>query len=202
MFSHIALWMVVFLILILTLRVIRWLQSMKEAQLLEAHKRMQPELQIGRLAPTFAVPDLSGRYVRPEDYRGVEVAFVFVSPNCGICRRELGTYTSLGEAGRSEVDAALVLVSDETLASTRAWISTVQQEDGLRVSLPVLVPERASMLTLYNPRGVSPYFVQLDPDGLVVARDTLDTEAWLTLQGRWRNRPVTAPRQRPTRRYQ
>jgi len=42
-------------------------------------------LKAGTPAPTFRLPDLSGRMVSPEDYRGRKLLLVFTDPHCGPC---------------------------------------------------------------------------------------------------------------------
>jgi peroxiredoxin len=42
-------------------------------------------LKVGTPAPGFRLPDLSGRLVSPEDYRGRKLLLVFSDPHCGPC---------------------------------------------------------------------------------------------------------------------
>jgi peroxiredoxin len=42
-------------------------------------------LKAGNPAPGFRLPDLSGRMVSPEDYRGRKLLLVFTDPHCGPC---------------------------------------------------------------------------------------------------------------------
>src|SRR5262249_15810677 len=42
-------------------------------------------LKAGAPAPGFRLPDLSGRMISPEDYRGRKLLLVFTDPHCGPC---------------------------------------------------------------------------------------------------------------------
>ena len=44
-------------------------------------------LKAGTPAPEFRLPDLSGRMVSTEDYRGSKLLLVFTDPHCGPCNQ-------------------------------------------------------------------------------------------------------------------
>lgn len=191
-----ALWAVVLLNLLLTLRIVMWLRSVQETQRRDAERENLPELPVGEPAPDFRVRELSGRTVRLADYAGSETVLVFVSPHCGPCRREMPDLVGLGAAGQERLGARLVLVSDSSAAETQTWVDGIRQQDKVEVDLPILVaPQQSSELqTLYNPRAVTPYFCQLDSEGKVVARGLLNRGVWSALRRRWEGeRPVRRP---------
>lgn len=185
--SLLALWGVVLVNLLLTLRMVRWFRAQEALRKRLAAAEQRPELTIGAAAPDFVAKTLAGESVALRSYAGRSVAFLFVSPHCGHCRRELPTLVALGPQARERAGVALVLVSDASSAETHAWLASIRAEDGLEVDLPLLVaPRTASDFVLrYNPRGLSPYYCLLDADGRVEARGPLGVGDWPRLQRAW-----------------
>ncbi len=180
-------WAVLLLNLLLTLRVVRWLRSVQEAQRLDAERAELPELPIGEPAPPFRSRLLDGQLVSSEDYRGREVALVFVSPLCGPCRRELPGLSRLAEAAGQNAQAQILLVSDVSVTETEAWLHRLRTEDQVEVDLPFLLASRNSSQfhARYNPRAVTPYFCHLNSDGILTARGGLHSPAWTAIARRW-----------------
>jgi thiol-disulfide isomerase/thioredoxin len=183
----IAGWAVLLLNLLLTLRVVRWLRSVQEAQKLDGARAELPELPLGEPAPAFTARELSGRAVRSADYLGRETALVFVSPHCGPCRRELPGLIALAAVAKQRAGAEIVLVSDVNAAETQAWIAKLREEDQVEVTLPLLLASRntSEFSARYNPRAVTPYFCHLDAEGTVTARGGLHSPAWAAIVRNW-----------------
>jgi thiol-disulfide isomerase/thioredoxin len=181
----IAGWAVLLLNLLLTLRVVRWLRSVQQAQKLDAERAELPELPLGEPAPDFSVRDLFGRAVRSEDYRGRETALVFVSPHCGPCRRAVPELQELAAGVKQH--AEILLVSDVGRGETEAWLAKIEAEDQIKLTLPVLLASRntSEFAARYNPRAVSPYFCHVDPAGNVTARGGLHSPAWAAIARKW-----------------
>ena len=200
----IAMWCVVLVNLLLTLRAVRWLRAGEEMRARLAQLETAPLLPVGEPAPDFHARTLSGEPVRLADFAGRGVAFVFVSPQCGGCRRELPALGRLGPLATRRAGVELVLVSDRGAAETHDWLETIRHEDGVDVTLQVLVapPAFSDMLTSYNPRGLVPYFCLLDGQGVVQARDPLGMGEWPSLRRAWeavtpvRSTPWRSPRGR------
>ncbi|MFL6160768.1 MAG: TlpA family protein disulfide reductase [Jatrophihabitantaceae bacterium] len=183
----IATWLVLLLNLALTLRTVQWLRSRQRAEQLDAIRESLPELALGAPAPDFRVRDLDGQPVRLADYRGRETAFVFVSPHCGPCARELPDLAKLAGQAKASASAELVLVSDSSTPETHAWLSAIAERHPEVSGSRLLVAggTRSDFLALYNPRGLTPYFLHLDADGRVTARGGLRSPYWAAIVKRW-----------------
>ena len=123
----IATWLVLLLNLALNLRMAQHLRSRRRADELAAIRDSLPELAVGEPAPEFQARDLTGRPVQLGDYAGRETAFVFVSPRCGSCARELPDLAKLAPLARSRASAELVVVSDSSTPETNAWLSEIAE---------------------------------------------------------------------------
>jgi thiol-disulfide isomerase/thioredoxin len=180
-------WAVLLLNLLLTLRVVRWLRSVREAQQLDNERAELPELPLGGPAPAFAVRELSGGSVKSSDYLGRETALIFVSPHCGPCRREVPGLMKLAGVAKQRTGAEILLVSDVGAGETQAWITRIEDEDQVEVTVPVLLASRntSEFHARYNPRAVTPYFCHVDSDGNVTARGGLHSPAWAAIARRW-----------------
>lgn len=183
----IAGWAVLLLNLLVTMRLVRWLRSYQDADRLDHFRADLPELPVGEPAPAFQTRDLRGRIVTSRDFPGQEVAIVFVSPHCGLCRRELPSLVTLASAARKSAGAQIVLVSDGGAGETESWLADISAEHRIDIALPVLLaPARTSDFQVhYNPRALTPYFCHVDGTGVVTARGGLHTPAWAALVRRW-----------------
>lgn len=183
----IATWLVLLVNLALSLRMAQYLRSRRRADERDAIRESLPELALGEPAPEFQARDLTGRPARLADYAGRETAFVFVSPHCGPCARELPDLAKLAPLARSGASAELVLVSDSNTPETNVWLSEIAERhpevSGLR--LLVAPSSRSDFLARYNPRGLTPYFCHLDADGRVTARGGLRSPYWAAIVKRW-----------------
>jgi hypothetical protein len=83
----------------------------------------------------------------------------------------------------------LVVVADVGPARVRSWLEVVAEEDGVRLTVPVLAapPSRSTMTVDYNPPGLLPYFCLVDEQGLVAARGPAGGEEWNRLVETWRS---------------
>lgn len=183
----IATWLVLLLNLALNLRMAQYLRARRRADELDAIRDSLPELGLGEPAPEFQARDLTGRPVRLGDYAGRETAFVFVSPHCGSCARELPELAKLAPLARAGASAELVLVSDSNTPETDAWLSEIAERHPEVTGLRLLVApsSRSDFLARYNPRGLTPYFCHLDADGRVTARGGLRSPYWAAIVRRW-----------------
>lgn len=180
-------WAMLLLNLALTLRLVHWLRTFQEAERLNRVRTDLPELPIGEPGPPFRARDMSGRLVRSEDFAGREVALVFVSPQCGTCRRELPGLMKLAGVARERTGAEIVLVSAAGGGETESWVTTLREDDKLELTTPLLTAsERTSdFYSLYNPRLLTPYFCHIDRSGDVTARGGLGSPAWAAIVRKW-----------------
>jgi hypothetical protein len=178
---------VLLLNLLLTLRIVRWLQSFEAMRRFELARGDLPELPLGGPAPAFRARDLSGRLVRSEEFRGHETALVFVSPQCGPCRRRMPGIVSLAAAARRAAGARIVLVSDGGAGETQSWVTEIRDADKVDITIPVLIgsDKTSDLQARYNPRARTPYFCHIDSAGNVAARGGLHTPEWDAIVRRW-----------------
>jgi Redoxin len=183
----IAGWAVLLVNLLVTLRLVRWLRSYRDAGRLDHLREDIAELTIGGPAPAFAARDLGGVIVKSADFADRETAFVFVSPQCGICRREMPELVKLAALARTSAAAEIVLVSGSGAGETQYWLQEIRQDDEVDVELRVLVARMrmSDFQATYNPRGLTPYFCYVDKTGIVTARGGLHTPAWASLIRKW-----------------
>jgi thiol-disulfide isomerase/thioredoxin len=183
----IAGWVLLVLNLLLTLRLVRWLRSYEDGGRLDDARAEIPELPIGEPAPAFRAKDLSGRAVRSQDYQGRELALVFVSSHCGICRQEMPRLQALAAAARQSTGAEIVLVNGDGAGEAQSWVVSLRDEDKVELKTQVLLASirTSEFQTRYNPRGLTPYFCHIDASGNVTARGGLHTSAWADIARSW-----------------
>ncbi|GLV53981.1 hypothetical protein KDH_08320 [Dictyobacter sp. S3.2.2.5] len=185
--SVIALWIVVLINLLLTLRMVQWHRAIKESREQEVALEQRPELVVGEAAPDFRSRLLTGASVRLENYQGRTILLLFVSPGCSGCRKKMPQLLRLSMLAKERSGVEFLLVSAGSSAETYTWISALREEDHLDVKMPILVevPRTSEFLMRYNPRGFIPYFCLIDEQGIVQARDPLDAGVWPRLQQEW-----------------
>jgi thiol-disulfide isomerase/thioredoxin len=191
--SLIAVWVVVLLNLLLTVRLLTWVgaQNAERRRLVEA----RPQLTVGAPAPDFRAMTLDGGPARLRDFAGRRVAFIFASPGCETCRNEMPMLARLAPAAKRNEGVELVLVSSGGQDETRAWLDAIREQDGLEVPLPVLVapPSQSRLGDDYNPNGSTPFFCLVDERGRVEARSLFVESEWAHLRRRWEGVVRLAP---------
>jgi peroxiredoxin len=118
-------------------------------------------LPAGSQAPSFELPDLQGRRVSLEQFRGKPVLLIFFSPTCAFCQR------MAPDLGRLPIDGAggcpvPVVVTSGDPGANRALIG----EHGIRC--PVLFDEANEVAALYHPEG-TPAGYLLNEHGMISA---------------------------------
>lgn len=127
--SSILLWIVVLCNLLLTLALVRRMNT--------GITPLKEGLKAGQQAPAFSAETLGGQVVTLATYTGRAVVFLFVSPTCKPCREAMPTYEALG-AKASRAGVELVLVSIVDAEQTRLFA------EEFALHLPVLVAPRES----------------------------------------------------------
>ena len=113
-------------------------------------------------APAFALPDVAGKPVRLQDYRGKVTLVNFWASWCEPCRAEFPHMTELYRAtGRKDFDIAAIS-DDVSDTKMRAFLTE------FRPPFPILVG-RGNMKAVYHYRGL-PYSVLLDKQGRIIER--------------------------------
>ena len=112
--------------------------------------------------PPFALPDVTGKPVRLEDYRGKVTLVNFWASWCEPCRAEFPHMASLyKELDRKDFDIAAIS-DDVSDSKMRAFVAE------FRPPFPILVG-RGNMKAVYHYRGL-PYSVLLDKQGRIIER--------------------------------
>lgn len=113
-------------------------------------------------APAFALPDLAGKPVRLQDYRGKVTLVNFWASWCEPCRAEFPHMAELyRQFGRNDFDIAAIS-DDVSEGKMRGFVNE------FRPPFPVLVG-RGRMKAVYHYRGL-PYSALLDRQGRVIER--------------------------------
>jgi peroxiredoxin len=173
--SLILLWTVVIFNLVMTLALIRRINSSSLTNL-AGEKKM---LKTGTEAPDFTIEDLNGTTVSKRDYTHNELAMVFIAPNCQPCSEQLPILEELyTKAKLAGVELAIVSIADKT--ETRLYV----EESGFKV--PVLVAPRYknSFPEDYKVQG-TPSYCLIDRNGKVKSAGFLD-EKWRKITDQWR----------------
>ncbi len=158
--SSILLWVVVILNIILTLALVRKVNSLSSAGRTFASQSLTA-LDKGTPAPDFTAQNLNGDTVTLATFRGRSVAFLFVSPGCAPCRESLPLYEKLYPYAMSN-GTQLVLVSSGNSQAARDLV------DEFSLQMPVLIapqPENPFFKD-YKVSG-TPTYCLIGADGMV-----------------------------------
>jgi peroxiredoxin len=140
-------------------------------------------LPAGAEAPAFELPDLHGRRVSLEQFRGRRVLLVFFSPTCPICQEMA---PELGRLPPDSSDRPLtVIVTVGELEANRALVA----EHGIRC--PILLDEANRVNALYQPEG-TPAAYLIDEVGLI-AKDRADGPPAVLELAAWYVAPAGEP---------
>ena len=174
--SSILLWIFVTLNLLLSLAVIRRLNSFNFSN---RQEDFQP-LGIGQPAPEFKAENINGTTTTLSNYleQGA-VAFIFISPGCGPCRTKLPSLEAL-QFRTSQKNIQLVLVSEAEHAETVALVREFE------LTLPTLIAPRLSNPFMEDYKVVgTPYFCLVSSEGKVQATGSLLGPEWDKFTSQW-----------------
>ncbi len=174
--SSILLWIFVTLNLLLSLAVIRRLNSFNFSN---RQEDFQP-LGIGQPAPEFKAENLDGTTMTLSDYlEHGAVAFIFISPGCEPCRAKLPSLKDL-EFQTSQKDIQLILVSEAEYAETAALIKEFE------LTFPTLIAPRLSNSFMEDYKVIgTPYFCLVSSEGKVQATGSLLGAEWDKITSQW-----------------
>jgi hypothetical protein len=190
------LWVAILLNLALTLRMLRWVRATNEVRMAQQEPvERRQALVIGAPAPEFKARTLAGQSVRLDDYAGRSVAFIFVSPACGHCRMEMPMLIKLAPLAKKNAGVEIILASDWGPVVTQQWIDTIQREDGMDVTLPILVAPRGKtdFLDDYNTDHITPSFCLLDAQSHVQTKGSIPSTEWGKLKRTWEGATRLSP---------
>lgn len=133
---------------------------------------------VGKAAPPLELPDLDGRTVRLEDFRGNKTVVLFWRPGCGFCKRMLPDLKAW-EQSRSPNAPKLLIVSSESAESNR--------DQGL--TSPIVLDSGFAIGRAFGASG-TPSAVLVDEQGNIASDRVVGGPAVLALA----NRPDPAGR--------
>ena len=112
---------------------------------------------VGEPAPELRLPDLQGRDVGLEDFRGEETLVLFFSPGCGFCQEMLPDLREW-EAAPPEGAPSLLVVSD----------GTIEENEAMGFSSPVVLVHDYAVSDAFG-AGDTPSAVLVDAEGRIAS---------------------------------
>jgi peroxiredoxin len=118
-------------------------------------------LPLGVRAPAFELPDLRGRRVSLERFRGERVLLIFFSPTCSFCKQLAPSLSTLAPDGPDGRPIPLVITTGNPEAN-RAIVA----ENGIRC--PVLLQQETEVSSRYAALG-TPAGYLIDESGAIAS---------------------------------
>jgi peroxiredoxin len=134
-----------------------------------ARSSQPAQLKIGDPAPSFTLPDLTGKSTQLADFQGNNTLLLFWNPGCGFCQRMLEDLKAW-EANPPDRAPKLLVISTGTVEANQA--------QGLRS--PVLLDQNFSTGRMYNATG-TPMAVLIDASGNIASEVVAGAPAVLAL---------------------
>ena len=124
-------------------------------------------VQIGKVAPEFSLPDTAGVSVSLSDFRGKYVLLDFWASWCPPCRRE---NPNVVKAFNEYKDKNFTIVGISLDKDKSKWMKAIADDNLAWTHLSDLKYWDSEIPALYGVRGI-PANVLLDPDGVIVAKN-------------------------------
>ena len=124
-------------------------------------------VQIGKVAPEFSLPDTAGVSVSLSDFRGKYVLLDFWASWCPPCRRE---NPNVVKAFNEYKDKNFTIVGISLDKDKSKWMKAIADDNLTWTHLSDLKYWDSEIPALYGVRGI-PANVLLDPDGVIVAKN-------------------------------
>ena len=124
-------------------------------------------VQIGKVAPEFSLPDTAGGSVSLSDFRGKYVLLDFWASWCPPCRRE---NPNVVKAFNEYKDKNFTIVGISLDKDKSKWMKAIADDNLAWTHLSDLKYWDSEIPALYGVRGI-PANVLLDPDGVIVAKN-------------------------------
>jgi hypothetical protein len=182
--SQVALWLVVIANLLITLALVRRVNSERV--------RARPGLALGAIAPNFSAETLDGEPVSASTFEE-RTAFVFVAPTCQPCIESMPEYVRLGTLART-TPPALVLVSSGDAESTRQLLKEAQVSPRI-----IVAPRNKSDFFEQYKANSTPHFTLVENGRVTMVGAPYSSDGgWATLVSEWErsNRSAAATSRR------
>ena len=124
-------------------------------------------VQIGKVAPEFSLPDTAGVSVSLSDFKGKYVLLDFWASWCPPCRRE---NPNVVKAFNEYKDKNFTIVGISLDKDKSKWMKAIADDNLAWTHLSDLKYWDSEIPALYGVRGI-PANVLLDPDGVIVAKN-------------------------------
>lgn len=134
-------------------------------------------VQVGKTAPEFALPDTAGVSVSLSDFRGKYVLLDFWASWCPPCRKE---NPNLVKAYQDFKDKNFTIVGISLDNNKDKWLKAISDDNLTWTHLSDLKYWDSEIPALYGVRGI-PANVLLDPNGVIVAKNITGEELHATL---------------------
>ena len=122
-------------------------------------------VQIGKVAPEFSLPDTAGVSVSLSDFRGKYVIVDFWDSYCHWCREETPWLRKALEAFKGK-NFTILGVSDDR--KKELWLAAIKEDHSNWDHL--LLPPKTDIFTTYCIKGI-PHLILVGPDGKILAKE-------------------------------
>jgi peroxiredoxin len=131
----------------------------------------QATAQLGAPAPPFRLPDLSGKTVELDQFRGHQTMLLFWNPDCGFCQQMLEDLRRL-ERDPPKRAPGILIVSTGTVEANRA----------MNLDSPIVLDQHSNVLRAYGSSG-TPSAVLVDSTGHIASLVATGAPGVLALAG-------------------
>ena len=134
--------------------------------------RKLENVQLGKVAPDFTLPDTAGVSVSLSDFRGKFVLIDFWASWCPPCRRENPNVVAAFEKYRDKNFTVLGVSLDR---DKKRWLKAIADDKLTWTHVSDLKYWDSEVPALYGVRGI-PSNVLIDPDGVIIGRNLREQE--------------------------
>jgi methylamine dehydrogenase accessory protein MauD len=144
------------------LALLRWRLEQLEAT--TPSRTSRSGLRLGKQAPDFTLPSITGPDVALHDFAGRKVLLVFMQVGCSPCRQIVPELNRLQRQGEAQV----LVVNSGDAEAIRAWAAKVQAQ------FPVLRQEQLSLSKRYQVLA-TPFAFLIDAAGVIRSKGIINS---------------------------
>ena len=179
--SSVLLWIVVMLNLLLTLALVRRINSTQPQQ---GSGKLKVGPEVGKPAPHFVAETTEGEPVTLATHAGRALVLIFISSHCKPCREALPGYLDLANSA-IQAGTQFVLVTGDSMEEAR------KLNDEFQIHIPMLVAPRKSNTFLDDYAiNSTPSYCFVNQQGIVAAAGypSLEWGEWKALVTSWKGK--------------